>query len=57
MLNMHTFHKWLSSTAHPNDDYQHHLGRLTQSNRDKIVNTQSDLTWVIWSNAPAADVQ
>ena len=57
MIDMQAFHKWLLSTENAHDTDQHPLAQLTRANRTKIINAQSDLTWVIWHNTPATSAQ
>ena len=51
MLEMQTFHNWLSSAAQEPDAHRRRLARLTRANRTRLVAATSELTWSIWSEA------
>ena len=54
MLNMQSFHQWLSSQITTPDARHERLSRLTQARRDQIMAASSELDWYVWSEAAAA---
>ncbi len=56
-MDMQTFRKWLSSTPGSSQAYRRQLVLLNRASLTQVLNLRSEITWVFWNAAHAANAQ